>query len=295
MTMNLTLPFSKVMLRAMNAFSSALSIVLVFLFTSQIGQADILISPQRVILDDANRQAVISLHNPGKQNRSYRLSWVERKMGEDGQLIQLKEGENPQSISSMVRYSPRRVEVEAGKTQTVRLDYRPPSNLAPGEYRSHLRIGLEPPATGLGGTEVMSGKQEGMSFQLNALLSFSVPIFARHGSGGVNVQITSIEPIQVKRDRDIEPALKVTLARSGEFSAYGKLVVYQQMNANDPVDLIGEAGGVALYSEVKGQTREVHLRPGTKLQPGSWLRISYEGDGPDRGKIFAERTLQIGK
>jgi hypothetical protein len=109
------------------------------------------------------------------------------------------------------------------------------------------------------------------------------------------VQITSIEPIQVKRDRDIEPALKVTLARSGEFSAYGKLVVYQQMNANDPVDLIGEAGGVALYSEVKGQTREVHLRPGTKLQPGSWLRISYEGDGPDRGKIFAERTLQIGK
>jgi len=257
-------------------------------------RADILISPQRVILNEANRQAVISLHNPGSSVRTYRLGWVERRLGDDGKLTPLKEGENPRSIASMVRFSPRRVAIAPGKTQTVRLDYRPPTGLAPGEYRSHLRIALEPREDGSSGTEVMRGKQEGMSFRLDALLSFSVPVFVRHGEGTATAKITAVEPAMVARDGVNEPALKVSLTRGGGFSSYGRLVVYQQLDVNAPVEEISETGGVAMYTEVSSQTRVISLRPGTRLQPGSWLRITYEGEGADRGQVFSERVFQIG-
>jgi len=257
-------------------------------------RADILISPQRVTLDETNRQTVISLHNPGTLTRTYRLKWVERHLGEDGQMTVVKEGENPRSIAAMVRFSPRRVAVEPGKTQTVRLDYRQPAGLAPGEYRSHLLIELEPRADGGGGTTVASGEKEGMSFRLDALLSFAVPVFVRHGAGSATAQITAVEPTMIERDGAKEPGLKVSLTRGGEFSSYGRLVVYQQLNAKAPVEEISETGGVAMYTEVSGQTRVIALKSGTQLKPGSWLRVTYEGEGADKGKIFAERAFQIG-
>lgn len=264
-------------------------------------RADILISPQRVVLNSDNRQTVINLHNPGNAARAYRLTWVERRLGEDGQLISLKEGENPLSIASMVRFSPRRVVIEPGKTQTVRLDYRPPADLKPGEYRSHLRIGMEPltDASGSsgssGGTEIMRGEREGMSFRLEALMSFAVPVFVRHGAGAAAVQITAVEPTMIKRDNTSEPGLSVSLTRSGEFSTYGRLVVYQQLNTNAPVEEISETGGITMYTEINNLKRVLNLKPGARLQPGSWLRITYEGEGPDRGQVFAERAFQMGK
>lgn len=261
---------------------------------AQPARADILISPQRVTLDEANRKPIISLHNPGTEARTYRLKWVERRLDEEGKMIAIKEGENPRSIASMVRFSPRRVVVEPGKTQTVRLDYRPPADLAPGEYRSHLLIQLEPREDGGGGTPALSGEKDGMTFRLDALLSFSVPVFVRHGAGTATAQITAVEPTMVERDGAREPGLKVSLTRGGEFSTYGRLVVYQQLNAKAPVEQISEAGGVAMYTEISRLTRVVALKPGTQLQPGSWVRITYEGEGAERGKIFAEREFQIG-
>ncbi|MDP2787757.1 MAG: hypothetical protein Q8O79_06750 [Pseudomonadota bacterium] len=260
--------------------------------------ADILISPQRAILTDDVRQAVISLHNPGTDPRAYRLSWVERRVTEDGQVLSLKDGENPRSITSMVRFSPRRVIIQPGQTQTVRLEYRPPADLKPGEYRSHLRIGMEPIADkngNSGGTEVMRGEKEGISFRLDALMSFSVPIFVRHGAGGAEVKISAVEPVINKQDGPGVPALKVTLSRGGEFGAYGRLMVYRQLNASAPVELIGEAGSVALYAEVSGHTRMINLRPDASLTPGSWVRVTYEGVGEERGRVFAEQTFQLGK
>jgi P pilus assembly chaperone PapD len=260
--------------------------------------ADILISPQRAILTDDVRQAVISLHNPGSEPRAYRLSWVERQVTEDGQILTLKDGENPRSIAAMVRFSPRRVTVLPGQTQTVRLDFRPPADLKSGEYRSHLRIGMEPlpdKNSNNGGTEVMRGEKEGISFRIDALMSFSVPIFVRHGAGSAEVKITAVAPDVNKQDGSNAPALKVTLARAGEFSAYGKLMVYQQLDANAPVEMIGEAGSIALYAEVNRQTRLVNLKPGISLTPGSWVRVTYEGVGEERGRVFSEQSFQIGK
>ena len=256
-------------------------------------RADILISPQRVTLSEQDRRAVVSLHNPGNIERVYQLEWVERRQTETGDLINLEDGKNPRSIAKMVRFSPRRVSVPAGQTQTIRLDYRPTADLAPGEYRSHLRIKQEPREGAA--TEVMRGEQDGVSFRLDALLSFSVPVFVRHGAGAVDAKVSAVAPTTQMRDGKTVPALKVTLTRSGEFGAYGRLAVYQQLKAGAPVEEIGEAGGVAMYAEIGRLERTLTLRPGASLVPGSWIRVTYEGEGLERGKIYSEKAFQVNR
>jgi len=260
-------------------------------------QADILISPQRVVMDDNTRQTVISLHNPGTSPRSYRLEWVERQQTASGDLQAIASKDAPRSAAELVRFSPRRVTVAPGSTQTVRLDFRPTTNLAPGEYRSHLRIGMEPAKDaqgGKGGTEVAREERDGMTFRLEALMSFAVPVFVRHGAGSVTSNIVQVQPAMADRDGKRQPALDITLSRSGEHSAYGKLVVYQQQNANAPVEKIGETAGVAIYTEIDQLTRNILLRPDARLTPGSWIRVAFEGEGPQAGQVFSERVLQIG-
>jgi len=264
---------------------------------TQASWADILISPQRVVMNDSTRQATVSLHNPGDKARSYRLQWVEREQTADGGVRVAEGKSNPNSAAGLVRFSPRQVTVPPGQTQTVRLDYRPNANLATGEYRSHLLIGIEPAKDAAGrpsGTEVAREQRDGMTFRLEALMSFAVPVFVRHGAGSVNTDITGVKPAFVERDGQRQPALDITLSRSGEHSAYGKLIVYQQQNASAPVEKIGETAGVAIYTELHQLTRNVLLRPGTQLTPGSWIRVSYEGEGPQTGQVFAERVFQLG-
>ncbi len=200
----------------------SLALFSVVIFTLPV-YADILISPQRAILTNNNPQATITLHNPGTIPRTYRLNWVERIITEEGELITLKDGENPRSIAAMVRYSPRRVIVQPGQTQTVRLNFRPPTTLQPGEYRSHLRIGQDATTDNDDSntsSETQRDEKKGISFRVEALMSFAIPIFVRHGTGNATVKISAIEPVINKQDGRSQPGLNITLSREGEFSAY---------------------------------------------------------------------------
>jgi fimbrial chaperone protein len=263
---------------------------LLFLLLSPLVQASLLISPQRLILDNRNPQGVISLHNPGNEELTYRLEWSERRVNAHGVLEPVAADQNPLSLARMVRFSPRRVTLKAGETQTIRLAFRAPPNLAPGEYRSHLRIRME-------SDESASDKtpQEGIGIQLRPLLSFTLPIFVRQGSGGSANSIAGLELTTIESDEGSEQALRVAIDRTGPFSSYGRLLIFQQKGVGAAVEQIGESGGVAIYSEVSRQIVTSRLKPGSKLDAGDWIRVIYQGDGEERDTILAERTFRIDK
>lgn len=260
-------------------------------FLTSLAHADIMISPTRAVLDVNNPRATLTLRNPSNVARAYRLSWTERRMDSAGQLVRLKEGENPRSAAGLVRFSPRRVVVEPGQLQTIRLDFRPSADLNPGEYRSHLVIGLEPQQSG---TKMIDDVHEGMSVQLQALISFSLPVIVRHGAGSAQVAIVSVTPEQIAHEQSTLPALRVTMSRAGEFSTYGNLVVYQQLEANAPVTEIGRAGNVVIYDEASQGTHLVPLNEDVDLRAGSWIRLTYQGTEQQEGTVFAEQVFRIG-
>jgi fimbrial chaperone protein len=278
----------------------------VFLVTQ--ARADLMVSPTRVDLNDTQKQAVVILRNVGQSELAYRIDWSERQITDEGEMRTLPKGTNPKSIAKMVRFSPRRVVVQPGQNQTIRLDYRPPQNLAEGEYRSHLSIRAEPPAVNpvapketekppeiAKETGQAEEKPKGLSFKMEVLLSYSLPVVVRRGVPSVEVAITGVKPEMVNRGEEgMHRALRIDMTRSGAFGTMGRISVYQQMDANAAIVDIGQPALATLYQEVSRQSNLVLLKPDAVLRPGSWIRIAYEGQGSDAGKVFAERTFRVG-
>ena len=57
--------------------------------------------------------------------------------------------------------------------------------------------------------------------------------------------------------------------------------------------LVFKARDVAIYAEANQSRVMVPLRPDVTLQPGAWLRITYEHQGQRFGQVMAERVFQM--
>ena len=115
-------------------------------------------------------------------------------MTENGSLEEADEAKpGEQFADKLIRYSPRQITLEPGRTQTVRLLVRKPRDLAPGEYRSHLLFQSVPPAD-FGTSVEAEGVEEGtISVQMIPTFAISIPIIIRHGdvSAGVTTKGSS--------------------------------------------------------------------------------------------------------
>ena len=113
-------------------------ILTLWLFSAQ-AQAVLMITPFRVVLDEKTRTAEVTLLNTTEQTNVYRMSWQDKEQTGLGRYINVEmPEENNHGVSEMVRQSPRKVTIEPGKYQRIRLRLRMPSDLPDGEYRSHL-------------------------------------------------------------------------------------------------------------------------------------------------------------
>lgn len=252
--------------------------------------ADMLISPTRAAMDTDNRSATLVLRNTSDGARSYRLMWEDKKVNEAGQYEMVEPGENWPTASKMVRFSPRQITVGPGENQTVRLSFRPPANLEPGEYRSHLKlqvIGEESEPTGV--FEMDDPDREGVSFKLFMQMSFSIPVIARHNVSPPEVSIANVAVVPATGQQNM--ALAITLDRKGDASSYGDLTVEMQKDAQSPVEIIGSYNEVYVFQESARKVVKIPLRDKT-IPAGSWIRIAYDGAGEYKGRLWDERIFQ---
>ena len=87
-----------------------------------------LISPTRVMVDQENRSATMTLRNSSSGSRTYRLSWEDKRATEEGSYTEVPEGEAWPSAQELIRFSPRQITVGPGENQTVRFSFRPPTD-----------------------------------------------------------------------------------------------------------------------------------------------------------------------
>lgn len=252
--------------------------------------AEMLISPTRAAMDINNRSATLVLRNTSDGPKTYRLSWEDKRMTPEGTYEPVAEGEDWPSAAAMVRFSPRQITVGAGENQTVRLNFRPPADLAPGEYRSHLKLKvIAEESEPAGVIEMGSQDQEGIGFRLFMQMSFSVPVIVRHQVAPPQVAIENVEVVPATGDQNM--SLAVTLSRQGESSSYGDLRVEMQQDANSPVELIGRRKELYLFTETDRKVVNVPLRDAA-IPAGSWIRIGYEGVAEYDGRLWDERVFQ---
>jgi len=262
---------------------SALLVVVV----AQEANAQLLISPLRVIFEGRDRSATVIVTNQSDQAATYRLEWQEKTATPDGQYVDIAEPTPEMQVSSpYIRFSPRQVTLAPGEQQQVRLALRRPADLRAGEYRSHLAFVV------IDERQRRAARQsagEGAAIRVFMNLGFAIPIIVRHGDGRPGVSLAGAE---LNVDELNRLGLKVQLKQEGNFSTYGRLRVYWRQNQNTQEREIGLLQNVAVYPDVDSREATVLLSQ-QQLPPGI-LRVAFQGADEYAGRVWFDQSFQIG-
>lgn len=265
-----------------------LSLVLVGL-SAPAAMAEILVAPTRVVMENGERTEELVLVNKGTETAAYRISLQNRRMLTDGSMEDAEVALPGEAFASeFIRYAPRRVVLEPGAKQTIRISART-NDLEDGEYRSHLRLQSAPMSAGRTlQSATVDGEADCISIQLVAIRSITIPVITRVGQLDATVDMPGAE-IDASTNPD-ESLLVVKLKREGSRSVFGDIHLYVD-DVKDPVFI---ARGVAVYTP--NTERDVVLAIPNALRgalKGRNVRIAYVSADPKAPKQLAELRTTI--
>ena len=216
-------------------------------------QGDLLIAPTRLILD-GRRGGEVLLSNVGSEEATYRVTLELRRMTPDGDLEQVDEAQanvSERAALEMVRYAPRRVILPPGEPQAIRISARPGAELPDGEYRVHMSFSALPKVRPV--DQAADSPAQGVSFNIIPVYGITMPIIIRKGA----LEVTAALANPRLEQTDEGPAFTFDIARSGEASLYGDLLVYPQ-GADDPAFV---ARGLGVYPEIESRHSTFMVSP----------------------------------
>lgn len=250
-------------------------LAIIFLTTGALAQG-VSVAPNRILLDGRTRSATVFLSNRGKEAETYRISLAYYKMQENGILVRADSmaAEAEDFAGEVLRYSPRRVVVPAGGSQTVRILVRRPAGLEveDREFRAHLSVHSVPTVPRLREVEApLPEDLRGDQFVVRPVASIEtlVPIIVRFGKPRVEMAISEAR-LALAEDGD-GPVIRFNLERRGERSVYGDLRVLHYDPAGRETTLhLGR--GIAIYTpnprrtfEIRPNVSELDLQKGRIL------------------------------
>ena len=202
------------------------------------GVGDLLVAPQRIILD-GRRGAEIILNNIGDDVATYRVSIELKRMKPDGTFEAVTVPNARESAAeAMVLYAPRKVTLPPNQPQSIRINARAPQGLADGEYRVHLLFRAIPEAR----PATVAKPSEGVSFRLTPVYGVTIPVIVRLGNLSATAAIANV----ARGNDGGKPVIALDLSRTGDRSTFGEIRV-RKAGLAEPIAV---AGGIALYTEI---------------------------------------------
>lgn len=265
--------------------------------------ANLNISPKRLTFDRTGKSATVYVFNQGETAATFDVSLVDRIMTSSGQITPLAEARaKPElgdiaaklkSAQPMLLATPRRVTLQPGKGQTIRVRVNPGAEAqGPGEYRTHLTVTTIPPRDiGLTAEQAALPGEGELKFIVHSVFGISVPVIVRLGDTDVRAGIENAKVTYADGPADgAEPAartavLSFDLQRLGSNSLFGNL----QVTGAKGKEPIGLARGVGVYTEIDHRTLQIPL---TRLpEPGERLEITFTDDDTAPGKVLAQSAI----
>ncbi len=252
--------------------------------------AELLVAPTRVVLTPETRSSELVLVNKGSETAAFRIAIENRRMREDGSLEDAPTAQEGELFADdKLRYSPRQLVLEPGARQVVRIMASAPQGLAPGEYRSHLRLMSAPVSAGTASLAGESSADNSLAIELVAIRSLTIPVILRVGALDASVTMDSAALRPEAPDQ-----LVIRLTRSGTRSTYGD-VSFTPEGAKEPAWLVR---GVAIYAPNTARNVIVPLPPEVRSQlAGKRVRIDYTStdaaDPANAGKRLASLVAAL--
>lgn len=269
-------------------FPATIAIAGAFPGASVLAQEGLLVAPTRIVFEGRQRTAEVTLLNTGETLSTYRISFMQMRMREDGSFEEIAAPEADERFADqLVRYSPRQVILEPHVPQTIRLQLRKPSGLAPGEYRSHLLFRAIPSSMAEGGT-TGSGVSAGIDIRLLPIYGISIPIIVRHGDTSASATLSDLE---LRTDTAGAMTFRFAIHRGGTRSLFGDVTVTVD-SADGGAEVVAAMRGVAVYAPNLVRRLEVPVAlPTNPLAHGRRLQVSY--NSPESGQPLATAELHL--
>nr|WP_297347870.1 hypothetical protein [uncultured Glaciecola sp.] len=273
-------------------FRTCVIAILMTVITLQ-SHADILITPIRVVFGEKDRVQEVIIVNTANESRTYALSWVEMtqldRLGYS--VLDANEATKFARASDFIRFTPRRITLQPGENQRVKLMLRRTSNSQNKDYRSHLKFTVIPNAVLQDKPNEESNSAQGPSIKLNLFLNYSIPIIIKNESSAQNVIFSNLDFTR-KSDSSSKPALTFVLNKTSLGSSFGDItLLFRALNSDDFIP-VGYSNNVAVHHETTILNGQVGWSEPIAMQPGE-LKIIYKGKQETVDTIYDEASLQI--
>ncbi len=248
--------------------------------------AQLMIAPTRVVLAGTERSTELILVNKGDEQTAFRIDVENRRMRADGALETVTDTRPGELFAAdMIRFSPRRVVLDPGARQSVRVSVTVPAGLAPGEYRSHLRLMSAPTSAGAATPTASDANDGALSIQLIAVRSITIPVIVRVGALDASASVDSAA-LTNKADN----LMVIKLTRAGTRSTYGDLRLTIAGEANP----VYNVRGIAIYTPNTDRDVLLPLPADIKAKlVGRDVRIDYVSSDPKAPGLIASRRVQL--
>jgi P pilus assembly chaperone PapD len=277
--------------------SFVLTIVLCIISALQVTNANaagqLMVSPTRIVFEGNDRTHKVNLINNGSETGRYRISFVRRKMTEDGKFEEVAENEPGMYSDDIVRFSPRQVTLQPGQSQTVRLMLRKKRDMQDGEYRSHMLFQSLPDPAASDINKLTDNDTSGLSVQLIPVVGITIPVIVRQGKLSSTVSLSDFELKQANTVK-AETTLSFRINREGNSSAYGDFRIYFTPRGGESV-VIGQINGVAVYTPLASRTVDIRLSTpsGLNLSNGELHIIFLEPGKDEVNGLLAESRFTV--
>jgi hypothetical protein len=254
---------------------------------SLMAQGDLMIFPKRITFEGIqNRVQNINLSNTSKDTATYKLSYSEIKMDEDGKFIAIEAPEPDQHFASPhLRFYPRMITLAPNESQTVKIQLIKTNELQQGEYRSHLYFRAVPKTKVLGKEATL--KQEGMSISIKPVFGISIANVIIIGESTTTVTLSNLA-VQQSVDGS---SLSLDFNRSGNRSCYGEIHV-NHISPEGKITPAATIKGFAVYTPGNLRKTKIKLNtlPSVDYTKGK-LQITYTT--PNQVSTYAEAFLNL--
>lgn len=264
------------------------------------------ITPKRLSFDRTRRNGTVFLLNQGAGPITVDVALVDRVMLADGQIAPVEEAERRPEVKAAVaqlksardllQVSPRRVVLQPGRPQTVRVRLSTLPDAGAGEHRTHLTVTtLPPPDTGLTAEQAAAGAPPNeLRFQITAVYGLSIPLIVRPAETPVSAALAGARIEYIDAPGDGRTAARQTamlaldVVRGGPGSVYGNFEV-RVAGAAKTAEPLGIARGVGVYPEVPRRAVRIPLTRAPR--PGERLEVTFTDDDTSPGKVLAKVAL----
>jgi hypothetical protein len=257
---------------------------------AEAGNAGLLLSPTRIVLENGARYVTVIARNTGDATGRYKVELVDAEMSENGGIHVLEDGKHDEfSLIGMLSISPSNMTLKPDETQSVRILVKKKEGIADGEYRSHLQVRMTEsdidPAT--------DKPNEGTGIAIHSKITTIIPVIVRFGQTNFNLTMDDAELMTGGGENQQVPEVKLSMSFSGNRSIIGDIKV-THIAPDGKETTLAFVQGIPIYRGVAKRTQAVSLNDTDKVNLHSGrLRVDFLSQENEGSHVLAEKEITL--